>query len=317
LSVIALSYNLYQKLLHLAAIINPHLIEGFSPCIEQLNIRSVSLNSELKMAILKKPSYRLIIYSSSDAATNMATDEAILEAHLNSLVPPTLRLYQFSPPAVSFGYAQSLDQILQNRIKSAGFDTVRRPTGGRAVLHFGDLTYAFICSGKGSPIAEYGIVSDSVATAYKQICQGLILFLDSLGITVTFGQGKNNYRDKHDCFLATSEGDLQYQGQKLIGSAQLRRKHGVLQHGSIILNQPQTLMHELINDGSTDPNHKHHANLYEIAKNDYSIKSLEKDIVRSFEQAFACRFIPKELTPYEQNLVNKLKKKYQHIDKLN
>jgi lipoate-protein ligase A len=242
----------------------------------------------------------------------MAIDEAILEAHLNSLVPPTLRLYQFSPPAVSLGYAQIIEDNIRSRILAAGFDVVRRPTGGRAVLHFGDLTYAFICSSKGAQISEYILVGESIATAYKQICQALIIFLESYGVGVTVGNTRNNYKDKNDCFLATTIGDLQYRGNKLIGSAQLRRKHAVLQHGSIILNQPQTLMHELINDDIFDANN-HHANLYEITKFEPSITSLEKEIIKGFQKTFNCRFIPEELTTYEQGLVNRLKHKYQNL----
>jgi len=242
----------------------------------------------------------------------MATDEAILEAHLNSLVPPTLRLYQFSPPAVSLGYAQIIEDNIRSRILAAGFDVVRRPTGGRAVLHFGDLTYAFICSSKGAQISEYILVSESIATAYKQICQALIIFLESYGVEITVGNTRNNYKDKNDCFLATTIADLQYRGNKLIGSAQLRRKHAVLQHGSIILNQPQTLMHELINDDIFDANN-HHANLYEITKFEPSITSLEKEIIKGFQKTFNCRFIPEELTTYERGLVNRLKHKYQNL----
>jgi len=241
----------------------------------------------------------------------MAIDEAILEAHLNSLVPPTLRLYQFSPPAVSLGYAQKIDENLRTKILASGLDIVRRPTGGRAVLHLGDLTYAFVCSSKGAPIDDYILVSESIAKAYKQICQALILFLDSLGILVTFGQSRNNYKEKNDCFSATTIGDLQYKDTKLIGSAQLRRKHAVLQHGSIILNQPQTSMDELFNN-TPSQNIKRHANLYEITKYEHSIPSLEKEIIKAFQQTFNCRFLPQELTSYEQKLVNKLKNKYQN-----
>ncbi len=242
----------------------------------------------------------------------MAIDEAILEAHLNSLVPPTLRLYQFSPPAVSLGYAQIIEDKVCSRILGAGFDIVRRPTGGRAVLHCGDLTYAFICSSKGALISEYILVSESIAAAYKQICQALIIFLESLGIEVAFGNSKNTYREKIDCFSATTIGDLQYKGNKIIGSAQLRRKHAVLQHGSITLNQPQTLMRELIND-SLDNTNIHHANLYEIAKFEPSISSLEREIVKGFQKAFDCRFLPRELTTYEQSLARKIHSKYKHL----
>ena len=243
----------------------------------------------------------------------MAIDEAILQAHINSLVPPTLRLYQFSPPAVSFGYAQNIDTDLRRKIQAAGYDIVRRPSGGRAVLHFGDLTYAFICSSKNALIAEYNLVSESITTAYKEICQALILLLNRLGLEVTFGNNKANYKDKRDCFLATTIGDLQYKGHKLVGSAQLRRKHGVLQHGSIILNQPQTLMYELIGGDKAIDNNTHHANLYEITIYKPSLLSLEQELVQSFEKTFNCRFLAKELTHYEQQLVEKLMPKYKNL----
>jgi lipoate-protein ligase A len=264
------------------------------------------------MPTLKKPNFRLVKYAIIDAATNMAMDEAILEAHLNSLVPPTLRLYQFSPPAVSLGYAQNIDDNIKNKILSAGIDVVRRPTGGRAVLHLGDLTYAFICSSKGASVEEYILVDESIATAYQQICQALILFLDTFGINVTFGYSQNSYKEKNDCFSATTIGDLQYKDNKLIGSAQLRRKHAVLQHGSIILKQPQTSMHELFDENIPD-NFKRHANFYEITKYEHSITELEKELVKAFQKTFNCRFLPQELTTYEQKLANKLKSKYQSL----
>ena len=240
----------------------------------------------------------------------MAVDEAILEAHLAGLIPPTLRLYQFSPPAVSFGYAQKTDEALIKSIQAKGFDVVRRPTGGRAVLHYGDLTYAFICSTRGAPVAEHILVSESIVNAYKQICQALILSLGFLGLEVTLGNSKSNYRNKDDCFLATTIGDLQFQGNKIIGSAQLRRRHGVLQHGSIILNQPQSLMQELI--GNSKPL-KHHANLFEEASKNYSITALEQTLIKGFEQTFNCQFLPTELTAQEQTLADSLMPKYQHL----
>ncbi len=265
------------------------------------------LQEAKKMTIIQRPSCRLIQYSENDAATNMATDEAILEAHLKSIVPPTLRIYKFTPPAVSFGYAQNIDEVLCQKIQSKGFNIVRRPTGGRAVLHFGDLTYAFICSAKGAPLSQYALVDDSVALAYKEISQALIVFLESLGMSVEFGSNKANYKDKNDCFLATTIGDLQHKGHKIVGSAQLRRRHAVLQHGSIILDQPLTLMHDLLENENKETRH---ANLFEITRMEHSIATLEREIVKGFQQTFNCRFLPKDLTSYEQGLIKKLKNKY-------
>ncbi len=246
-----------------------------------------------------KQPYRFINYGSYDAAMNMAIDEAILEAHLSGQVPPTLRIYQFAPPAVSFGYAQKVNDSLIERIKKQNFAVVRRPTGGRAVLHMGDLTYAFICSSKGAPIAGYALLGESIAAAYKQICQALILALQSLGVVVTLGHKNGRYQDKHDCFLATTAADLQYQGQKIAGSAQLRRRHAVLQHGSIILNQPQFLLPQLLGSDYKE-NNSHHANLYEIPGPQPSIVDLEKALKHGFELAFANQFLAAPLTGWEE-----------------
>jgi lipoate-protein ligase A len=264
----------------------------------------------------QKQPYRLIKYASENAAINMAIDEAILEAHLACQVPPTLRIYQFAPPAVSFGHAQTVTNELIDKIKGRGFDVVRRPTGGRAVLHLGDLTYAFICSTKGAPIADYVLVGESVTVAYKEICRALILSLRSLGAEVTLSHNNGNYKDKQDCFLASTAADLQYQGKKIVGSAQLRRRHAVLQHGSIILNQPQSLLQELLGaqDGrGNNNNQSRHANLYEIIGQESSIEILEKTLKESFEQIFEHQFISLPLTRQEKERAVSLCAKYKGI----
>jgi len=249
--------------------------------------------------------YRLINFAVHDAAANMAIDEAILEAHLQGRVPPTLRIYQFAPAAVSFGYAQQISTEVIEKIEKRNLAFVRRPTGGRAVLHLGDITYSFVCSTINSPIVDYALVSESIAAAYKKICQALILALDSLGLTVTLGSNKNRYQDKQDCFLATTSADLQYNGKKIAGSAQLRRRHAVLQHGSIILNQPQYMLPELLRaDGAaiSDKNYLHHANLYELLDAHLSVTDLQRRLKSAFEQVFENQFLPMSLTKLEEEL---------------
>ena len=87
--------------------------------------------------------WRLIDSGYADGATNMAVDEAIMRAVAERLVPPTLRFYGWQPPCVSIGYAQSLEaEIDLERCRRDGVDWVRRPTGGRAILHTDELTYS-------------------------------------------------------------------------------------------------------------------------------------------------------------------------------
>jgi lipoate-protein ligase A len=275
----------------------------------------------------------------------MAIDEAILEAHLAGLVPPTLRLYGFEPPAVSVGYTQKVPDVLLARARAGGFDVVRRPTGGRAVLHSGDFTYSFVASSKrrqepgGAPIAvthkssggsqatsatlrsespgghtgeDGGLLVESVSGAYKQICQGLQNAFNSLGLDLALGGTDVPYRQLHDCFLATTGSDLQFKGKKMVGSAQLRRRTAVLQHGSILLDQPQSLLPELL--GRTigvDDIGIRHANLFDALGARISHAELEAAIKNGFESAFGAQFQDELLSEHEIRLVDQFKSKYQ------
>jgi lipoate-protein ligase A len=295
--------------------------------------------------------WRLITYGECDPAFNMAADEAILEAHLAGQVPPTLRLYGWKPAAISIGYSQKISPKEIQSIKDAGLDVVRRPTGGRAVLHLGDLTYSFVGTSIGdkdkdraanehqsnqnsvsmlptstdrsSPSSvsspnivqeglqlQQGFLSTSVATAYKQICQGLIEAIKEFGIILELGTSNSDYRTNYDCFRATTNADLQYGGKKMIGSAQLRRKNAVLQHGSILLNQDQNKMAEVFGAAQEGDSNRH-ANLFEILTHDVSMSELEGAVQHGFEAAFAVKLIPSQLSNYEVELIQNIVPKYQ------
>ncbi len=259
--------------------------------------------------------WRFIPYQVHDAATNMAIDEAILEAHLKGEVPPTLRIYGWAPPAVSIGYGQRLSDSIEQRIRSRGFDIVRRPTGGRAVVHANELTYSFV----GSAGAEQGILSESVITAYKQICEGLIRAFEFLGVQLELGASSSDYKNAHDCFLATTSADLHHDGRKMIGSAQLRRRHAVLQHGSILLDQPQDLMSELMFGKKTvecdekNPTAARHANLFEVMGRTVRIENLEIALNRGFEQAFGREWVASQLSDSEKRITSSLQPHYEQL----
>jgi len=271
--------------------------------------------------------WRLIPYKEWDAATNMAIDEAILQSHLDGIVPPTLRFYGFAPPAVSIGYGQKLNQEEEQSIGNAGLDLVRRPTGGRAVLHLADLTYSFIGSSLAADVVAAkiaqqapsavasggdssthpGFLSCSVSVSYKQICQGLIEGLKTFGIDLELGSTSADYRANYDCFVATTGADLHLQGKKMIGSAQMRRKYAVLQHGSILLNQDQDKMSSIFGDTKTAIRH---ANLYDVLNRTVPLQELQAAIVSGFELVFDTSIVPGELSAYEEDLVGKLRPKY-------
>lgn len=158
----------------------------------------------------------------------MQIDAWLLEHHRQGLHPSTLRFYSWSPPALSVGYHQRHIPPHWHSLTWQGkpIELVRRPTGGRAVLHLGDLTYALVTSG----------VADDRTTGYRHLCEFLIQGWRSLGVDLHYGQARRLYVHKANCFEVATNADLvTTDGIKLIGSAQLRRGSAILQHGSIRL----------------------------------------------------------------------------------
>lgn len=177
--------------------------------------------------------WRLLRTQPAMGAWNMAVDEAILGSTSRGLEPPTLRLYSWSPPCLSLGYAQSIEDTDIESLNSFGWDIVRRPTGGRAILHTDELTYS-ICGMNDNPH-----LAGSVLESYRQLSQGLLEALRLMGISADVpkpaGKQGNQETQNPVCFEVPSNYEITVGGKKLIGSAQARRKSGVLQHGSLPL----------------------------------------------------------------------------------
>ncbi|MFZ5450656.1 MAG: lipoate--protein ligase family protein [Thermodesulfobacteriota bacterium] len=164
-------------------------------------------------------------------ACNMAIDRALLALHANGKSPPTLRLYQWRPPAVSLGYFQKRHDLDLEACRRLGYEVVRRPTGGRAVLHLDYLTYAVIAgTAEGMPSA--------VTAAYHLIAQGLLHAFHLLGIEAKMGRERGDSRQTDICFLRCARGAIVFQKKKLVGIAQTWHASSLLQHGSIII-RPQ------------------------------------------------------------------------------
>jgi lipoyl(octanoyl) transferase len=172
--------------------------------------------------------WRFVDTGASSASLNMAFDQAILTMHACGKSPPTLRLYQWSPPAISLGYFQRRHGIDLGACQRLGIDVVRRPTGGRAVLHFDDVTYAIVAG------TVDGIPS-SVAAAYHLIYEGLLAAFRTLGFEAELGRNGKKLIPSDMCFLTSTAGDILHEGKKLVGSAQTWHGSSMLQHGSIIL----------------------------------------------------------------------------------
>lgn len=162
----------------------------------------------------------------------MAVDEAILEAATRGDVPPTLRLFAWQPACLSLGYAQTVADIDRQRLVQRGWDLVRRPTGGKAILHTDELTYSVT-----GPQTEPRLAG-SVLESYRRLSAALLKALHLLGIPAE-SQAEVLPSDSGQkgpvCFEVPSNYEITVAGKKLIGSAQARRREGVLQHGTLPL----------------------------------------------------------------------------------
>lgn len=161
----------------------------------------------------------------------MAVDEAILEHVTHSAALPTLRLFAWDPPCLSLGHAQPFADVDMNRLQSHGWEVVRRLTGGRAILHTDELTYSVTAP------ADEPRVAGSLLESYNRLAQALLAAVQDLGLTVEMKEDRveNNGAPNPVCFEVPSTYEITVNGKKLIGSAQARRREGVLQHGSLPL----------------------------------------------------------------------------------
>jgi lipoate-protein ligase A len=167
-------------------------------------------------------------------AFNMELDELLAHRMQEEGGPPILRLFRWQPWAISIGYNQRVDHVNAALCSRDGIDIVRRPTGGRALLHAEELTY--------SVVMDAG--RRSVLQVYNHISRALVRGLQLFGVDVTLQKSQPNFREAYQhassipCFTSSARYEIEWQGRKLVGSAQRRfgddRNDVVLQHGSIL-----------------------------------------------------------------------------------
>jgi lipoate---protein ligase len=197
-------------------------------------------------SISPSPIWRLIPPIEASGEIQMSIDRWLLDQHILGQIPPTLRFYTWSKPTISLGYHQRhYPEHWRSLVwQDSPVDLVKRPTGGRGVLHQGDLTYALIGS---------GFVGKRVEV-YQQICQFLIDGCRSINIELGYGTAGTGYIHNPNCFGTATSADLVCaDGYKLIGSAQLVRSGAILQHGSMRLNPNLELFKQVFDETITRP----------------------------------------------------------------
>jgi len=245
------------------------------------------------------------------AAENMAIDEALMRAHADGETPPVLRFYQWSPPALSIGYFQSFEREVDAKgCRSLGFDWVRRPTGGRAVLHEDELTYSVVISEK--------LLSGSVLKTYSALSQALASGLRQLGVQAQLSGGRPPTREDRQsssaaCFDTPTVNEVAVDGKKLIGSAQVRRRGVILQHGSVPLRLNRDnvvrclrLPSERLRKRVLKTLQDKAASLCEVCGYKPQFDQVAESLRTGFEEALDIEFAVDKLSPAERQDVHRL-----------
>ena len=238
--------------------------------------------------------WRLLMTGYTDGYTNMGIDESIMVHVAQGSSPPTIRLYGWSPPAVTIGYFQGLEEEVDlEACKKLGVDFLRRITGGGAVFHENEVTYSII-------VPETTLfIPQNVLDSYRVICKGIVEGLKTLGIEAAFAPLN----------------DVLVSGKKISGSAQTRRSHTVLQHGTVLLDTDVDKMFSLLKVSSEKMKDKL---ISDVKKRVTSInsaltKTVEFDDVCSalafgFERSLEIELEKGELTSTEIQLAEEIKK---------
>lgn len=273
-----------------------------------------------------KEIWRFIDTGAGSPSFNMALDEALLDWHSEGKIPPTIRFYGWNPATLSIGYFQKVDrEIDMEAVKRHGLGFVRRPTGGRGVLHEHELTYSVIVS------EEHPEMPKTVTEAYRVISEGILKGFHHLGMDAYFAvprtdEEKESLKNPRSavCFDAPSWYELVVEGRKVAGSAQTRQKGVILQHGSILLDIEEDKLFSLFkypNDRVKERMQKAFKNkavaINEISKERISLEQAKKAFRKGFADGLNIELEPYELSADELAYVNKIAKERYEQDEWN
>lgn len=231
----------------------------------------------------------------------MALDEAIALSVRRGDSPPTLRLYGWNRPSVSLGSFQKIANIDLEYCASNEIPVVRRPTGGRGILHGDELTYSFSSKNNGD-------FSGGLLETYRKLSIAFSAALHSTGLRTTMKTVRESGRiltGNPLCFKSTSFGEISFNDKKLIGSAQKRWKDGFLQQGSIpyAINDEETVKIFML-----DPPVYAKDKLTGLRKliPDLSNNKFKAAIKKAFEETFDIRLVRSEISQEEHLLAKEL-----------
>lgn len=275
---------------------------------------------------MEKEKWLFIDSGNSSPSFNMALDEALLDWHSEEKIPPVIRFYGWNPPTLSIGYFQKVEkEIDMEAVKQHGLGFVRRPTGGRGVLHEHELTYSVIVS------EEHPEMPKTVTEAYRVISEGILKGFHHLGLEAYFAVPKTaEERDALKsprsavCFDAPSWYELVVEGRKVAGSAQTRQKGVILQHGSILLDLDEDKLFSLFKYSSERVKERMKKAFKDkavainaISPRRITLEEAKEAFYKGFAEGLNIDLIPYQLTPEQLDYVHKLARERYESDEWN
>lgn len=260
------------------------------------------------------------------ASYNMALDEALLNWHSEGLIPPVIRFYEWAPATLSIGYFQRVARDIDfDAVRANGLGFVRRPTGGRAVLHDQEITYSVIVS------ESHPKMPATVTEAYRVISEGLLEGFIALGLEAYFSVPDTEEKradlkkpKSAVCFDAPSWYELVVAGKKVAGSAQTRQKGVILQHGAILLALDEEKLLSVFKFDSEEQKERMRTKLPEkavainrLTEREISVTACKEAFTRGFEKALQIELVPYELTEEQIAYVETLEKEKYANDEWN
>ncbi|MFQ5672849.1 MAG: biotin/lipoate A/B protein ligase family protein [Nitrospinales bacterium] len=266
--------------------------------------------------------WRIIEEGRDDGVLNMVTDRAVLQACNQGKAPPTLRLYGWKQPTLSIGYSQNAAlQVDVARCRDLNIPIVRRPTGGRAVLHDAELTYCVV-----API-RHPRFSGSLRQTFYKISHALMRGLDQLGIRETAINRQSRRGGRQDqtgspaCFAVCRPFETAVGNGKLIGSAQRRLHNAFLQHGSVLIDMNREQLNSLLRFENPEASRSHlrvlkraAVTLNEICGRTVTFEEARKAFRDGFSKCFSEGSFRGELTAFELELRRRFLDTVDHDD---
>lgn len=268
------------------------------------------------------PAWRFVHTGRRSGVMNMAIDEAMIIAQHEGRIPPTVRFYNWLPGTLSVGYFQKAEKEVDfAAIEQRGIGFVRRPTGGRAVLHDREVTYTLVVP------ETYPGLPTHVQEGYRMLSEGLLYGFRRLGLDAEMTGGYDlasgetpqaaRLSRSAACFDSPSRYELTVEGRKIAGSAQMRSRGIVLQHGSIPVDPQTDLLFELLRFPESRSKERWQRIVEEKAvainealrvksSREVTLEEAEEAFRLGFAEAFGTPLVAEPLSDYEEELAAEL-----------